>query len=66
MLMLFGFLVVAVVLSLPDVDSVGRTQNQNTGKKDGEKNAGLMGSSPVSSADAEPSAICSRKVTLVT
>jgi hypothetical protein len=37
MLILFGFLVVAVVLSLPDVDSVGRTQNQNTGKKDGEK-----------------------------
>jgi hypothetical protein len=37
MLILFGFLVVAAVLSLPDVDSVGRTQNQNTGKKDGEK-----------------------------
>ena len=66
MFMLFGFLVVAAIFSLPDLDSVGRKQNQNAGKKDGGKEPGgwLLSSEPP--ADAQPSEVRSRNVTLVT
>ena len=37
MLMLFGFLVALSLFSLPDLDRVGRMQDENEGKKDGEK-----------------------------